>query len=295
LYEGATGLRSEETVLLRMDARSDEPGGLTPDGRSMCFRRARKSKKFNLYVQVHEGLKLIRQAHKMWHAKRYPLSPWCFPGRERKTLRHVNKSPLTKSLDRLHQVYVDFRKTEKDPKEFPKKPHLTRKYTSHGAGRAFYVLVRRSQGVSDPQIAYELNQIGGVGTLEQVYGLPPEHWKNGNAPLLTEMKQKYRLWQRRGKVPVNDLVSNWAYRVMATLAWKLKAWYGLLTPKRERGLELVRMEFRRFLHAIVLLPCQIVRTPRRVICRILGYNPWLKDFFATWERVRQMAPVEVNG
>ena len=97
------------------------------------------------------------------------------------------------------------------------------------------------------------------------------------------------------RMPVNDLVSNWAYMVMTALAWNLKAWYGLLTPNRERGLELVKMEFRRFLHAIVLLPCQIVRTARRVIYRILGYNNWLKDFFATWERVRQMAPVGASG
>jgi hypothetical protein len=69
----------------------------------------------------------------------------------------------------------------------------------------------------------------------------------------------------------------------------------LLTPNRERGLELVKMEFRRFLHAIVLLPCQIVRTARRVIYRILGYNNWLKDFFATWERVRRMAPGGASG
>jgi hypothetical protein len=97
------------------------------------------------------------------------------------------------------------------------------------------------------------------------------------------------------RMPVNDLLSNWAYMVMAALAWNLKAWYGLLTPDRERGLELVRMEFRRFLHSIVLLPCQIVRTARRVIYRILGYNSWLKDFFATWERVRQMAPASASG
>jgi hypothetical protein len=97
------------------------------------------------------------------------------------------------------------------------------------------------------------------------------------------------------RMPVNDLVSNWAYMVMAALAWNLKAWYGLLVPNRERGLELVRMEFRRFLYAIVLLPCQIVRTARRVIYRILGYNGWLKDFFATWERVRQMVPVGASG
>jgi hypothetical protein len=97
------------------------------------------------------------------------------------------------------------------------------------------------------------------------------------------------------RMPANDLLSNWAYMVMAALAWNLKAWYGLLTPNRERGLELVRMEFRRFLHAIMLLPCQIVRTARRVIYRILGYNNWLKDFFATWERVRQMTLVSASG
>lgn len=97
------------------------------------------------------------------------------------------------------------------------------------------------------------------------------------------------------RMPVHELLSNWAYMVMAALAWNLKAWYGLLAPNRERGLKLVKMEFRRFLHAIVLLPCQIVRTARRVIYRILGYNSWPKDFFATWERMRQMAAVGASG
>jgi hypothetical protein len=67
------------------------------------------------------------------------------------------------------------------------------------------------------------------------------------------------------RMPVDNLVSNWAYMVMAALAWNLKAWYGLLVPNRERGMELVKMEFRRFLHTIILLPCQVVRTARRVI------------------------------
>jgi hypothetical protein len=50
------------------------------------------------------------------------------------------------------------------------------------------------------------------------------------------------------------------------------------------------MEFRRFLHLIVLLPAQIVRSGRRIIYRIMGYNSWLKDFFAAWENLRRMAP-----
>jgi hypothetical protein len=50
------------------------------------------------------------------------------------------------------------------------------------------------------------------------------------------------------------------------------------------------LEFRRFLHAIVLLPAQIVRSGRRIIYRIMGYNRYLKDFFAVWEKLRRMAP-----
>jgi len=87
------------------------------------------------------------------------------------------------------------------------------------------------------------------------------------------------------RMPVADLVSNGAYMVMTALAWNLKAWYGLLAPERERGLELVRMEFRRFLHAIILLPCQIVRAGRKIVYRLLAYNSWLKDFFATFRRI----------
>lgn len=91
------------------------------------------------------------------------------------------------------------------------------------------------------------------------------------------------------RMPVDDLLSNWAYMVMAALAWNLKAWYGLLAPNRERGLELVRMEFRRFLHAILLIPAQIIRAGRRIIYRLLGYNGWLKDFFATYQRICALA------
>jgi hypothetical protein len=91
-------------------------------------------------------------------------------------------------------------------------------------------------------------------------------------------------------MPVDDLISNWAYMVMGALAWNLKSWYGLLMPNRKRGLELVRMELRAFLHAIVLLPAQIVRSGRKIIYRIMGYNSWLKGFFAAWENLRRMAP-----
>jgi len=85
------------------------------------------------------------------------------------------------------------------------------------------------------------------------------------------------------KLPVDNLLSNWAYMVMASLAWSLKAWWGLMLPEesgrwrdrrqREKH-EIVRMEFKRFVASVIRLPCQIVRTGRRLVYRLLSYNPW---------------------
>ena len=38
-------------------------------------------------------------------------------------------------------------------------------------------------------------------------------------------------------MPVDNLVSNWAYMVMASLAWTLKAWFALLLPETGRWAE----------------------------------------------------------
>ena len=43
------------------------------------------------------------------------------------------------------------------------------------------------------------------------------------------------------RMPVDDLLSNWAYMVMTSLAWNLKAWFGLLLPNGRRGAELVKI------------------------------------------------------
>ena len=87
--------------------------------------------------------------------------------------------------------------------------------------------------------------------------------------------------------PVNTLHANWAYMVMAALAWNLKAWCALLLPvhprwakaHREQRRRLLTMEFRTFRQAFIDIPCQIVRTARRVRWRVLAYNPWLPAFF----------------
>ena len=87
------------------------------------------------------------------------------------------------------------------------------------------------------------------------------------------------------RMPVGDLVSNGAYMVMASLAWTLKAWFALTSRRSEHRDDLLRMEFRGFLNTIVRIPCQVVRTGRRLVYRLLGYNQWTRAFLQTYERI----------
>ena len=94
--------------------------------------------------------------------------------------------------------------------------------------------------------------------------------------------------------PVDDLVSNWAYMVMASLAWSLKAWAALLVPVAPRhaakhGTEkrtLLRMEFATFRAAIIEMPCQIVHGGKRLIYRLLSWTPWQGTFLRLVERLQ---------
>jgi hypothetical protein len=90
------------------------------------------------------------------------------------------------------------------------------------------------------------------------------------------------------RMPVDSLVSNWSYMVMASLAWTLKAWFALLVRSHERRDELLRMEFRRFLNGIVKIPVQIITAGRRIVYRILGYNQWIHTFMQTFDSVRRL-------
>jgi hypothetical protein len=95
--------------------------------------------------------------------------------------------------------------------------------------------------------------------------------------------------------PVDNLVSNWAYMVMASLAWNLKAWSALLVPVSPRHKAkhegekrtLLRMEFATYCAAFMQMPCQIVRGGRRWVYRLLSWNPWQGVFFRLVERLHE--------
>jgi hypothetical protein len=97
------------------------------------------------------------------------------------------------------------------------------------------------------------------------------------------------------QAPVDKLESNWAYMVMVALGWNLKAWWALWpteTPGRYAARHrqdketVLRMEFKTFINAFMRLPCQIVRSSRRIIYRLLSWNPWNGMFLRVLDQLR---------
>src|SRR5580704_1497519 len=97
------------------------------------------------------------------------------------------------------------------------------------------------------------------------------------------------------QAPVDNLVSNWAYMVMTALAWNLKAWLALQLPEqpgrwaerhRSEKQTVLTMEFKTFINAFVRLPCQILRTSRRLVYRLVSWNPWQPVFFRMLDALR---------
>jgi hypothetical protein len=97
------------------------------------------------------------------------------------------------------------------------------------------------------------------------------------------------------RAPVDNLVSNWAYMVMTALAWNLKAWWALTLPEapgrwqsrhRQEKRWVLGLEFKTFVQAFVRLPCQLVRTGRRLVYRLLAWNPYQPIFFRLLDVLR---------
>lgn len=161
-----------------------------------------------------------------------------------------------------------------DVAEFPYQPTF--------CGRAYRVVVLRKN----------LSVLKGEAVLFDdvryfffVTNLPAAEYPAGEVVLTANGRcdQENLIQQLKGgvkalRMPAGDLVSNWAYMAMASLAWTLKAWAGLLLPvspghrERHEGQrrDVLAMEFKRFCNALIRVPCQVVRTGRRVVYRILS-------------------------
>ena len=109
------------------------------------------------------------------------------------------------------------------------------------------------------------------------------------------------------RVPLYDLISNWAYMVIAALAWNIKSWFALMMHRKKHRRKYIRMDFRTFLNHIILYPCRVVRhaclrashrqarsTTIRITClrawhthRQVGYQPSLNRLLSAWATIER--------
>jgi hypothetical protein len=105
----------------------------------------------------------------------------------------------------------------------------------------------------------------------------------GQENLIDELKNGVRAL----RAPLNTLEANWAYMVIASLAWSLKAWFAMLIPVAPRWRSrhqadkdrVLRMDFRTFVQRLMLVPAQILRTGRQLVYRFLAWRPDMPIFF----------------
>ena len=96
-----------------------------------------------------------------------------------------------------------------------------------------------------------------------------------------------------GGYGADQKILNWTFSAISSQA--LPAPTGLLASagtgsqseqRRQEKRRVLRMEFKTFKNAMLRLPCQIVTTSRRLVYRLLGWNPWLGVFFRLVDRLR---------
>lgn len=160
MMQALTGLRPGEPGALRWDARGDEPGArvtLRRDGQEVEIMRVGRGKRgTNPGVRVHAVLATFLGAWRRYTAQQWPTSGVMFPDPAAPENPLVPyKNTVDSCLGRaLHRAAAALGLPRRTP---------------HGM-RAFYVRVRRSQGVEDGTIGTELGQRGGATLILSTYG-----------------------------------------------------------------------------------------------------------------------------
>ena len=182
LFATFTGCRTSELLRLRLDAPSPDHAGLYMDG---CLFLGRRSKGgTNPWAMVGTEFEDMLRAFRRWHKERHPASPWYFPGRDPQ--QALSACALGHALRRKCRDL--------------KLPHIT----PHGL-RSFYVTKRRSDGISDVQIAGEIGDQT-VSLLQTTYGARPSNWLGGDPVdwLPKDAEPAWAKWKATSKAQVTS-------------------------------------------------------------------------------------------
>lgn len=160
LLTAYTGCRKSEVLRLRWDAQSPlEPGYMS--GKSLYLARSKSG--VNPWCYIHPALAELLDNLRRWRAINCPTSPWFCPSPLRPD-SPPHECWVSQSVMRAGRLIAGARRTV------------------HGL-RSFYVTVRRSNGVSDGQIAAEIGDQTGPVLISQVYGGIPKNWDGQPDPV----------------------------------------------------------------------------------------------------------------
>lgn len=168
LFEAFTGVRTSEALACRWDAKYGEAG--YTDGDHIHLARAKDG--VNPWAQIHPTLKELLRVMKLWHDTRYPKSPWFFPSYSAPE-QAVGVQSLAHALRREVEELIEAGKLAAGSRR-----------TSHGM-RAFYVWVRRSEGIADGIIAAEIGDVTGAAIITKHYGPLPPNWRDSKEGKVT--------------------------------------------------------------------------------------------------------------
>jgi hypothetical protein len=225
-------------------------------------------------------------------AEKLPKSAWKVLHRPAK---HKVKTQPRRGRENIKQQIVeqrefeDIRLVKEWVAEFTYRPAKCRHNYRVVVVRKELEVHRGQQKLFDKSVCFfYITNAWGMPTEEVVFGAND---RCNQENLLQQLKSGVRSLS----APLDNLVSNWAYMVMASLAWSLKAWAALQLPeagrwqekhRQEKG-KLLRMDFVTFQRALVHVPAQIVRTGRKILYRLLSWNPWQHVFFRLLDQFRQ--------
>jgi hypothetical protein len=191
------------------------------------------------------------------------------------------KQPRIKEEIVKDRGYLNKRLVAEDTAEFEHKPTRANK-TYRIIVLRKYIVEERGQRTLSEDFRYFF-YVTNDRTLTQAEVIAESNARCNQENLIEQLKNGVRALH----APVNTLNANWAYMVIASLAWTLKVWAGLLLPASQSSRctyeaereELVRMDFRTFVQRFIMIPAQIVRSGRRTIYRLLAWRPDLSTFF----------------
>jgi hypothetical protein len=223
------------------------------------------------------GLDVTAQRHILADDLETPSKPLERPPKYQVKTKRRTCPPRVKQQIVEQRGFKDIRLVDEDVSEMPYRPHACRQTYR-------LIIVRKNLEVREPRQRQLFEDYRYFFYLTNDWESPAQEivfTANDRCQQENVLAQLNSV--RALHAPVDNLLSNNAYMLITSLAWNLKAWLALSLPEPagrpqaaqgEQQRRLLTMEFRTFVNFLVRLPAQIVRTGRRLIVRLMGWNEW---------------------